>query len=148
VETSFLKLVDQTRLNNYLGLKMVEGHSLSRPTKSSRNYAYIEIPVLGFRKLTSDAKDGSSNDPKGNELSDKAARNSFIEVVPACTVNVRGNYRFEVHPSAQVHSFGIAQGMYYLEPEDGELIPSYRLWLRKDIELSDLNYAIRIYMRT
>lgn len=126
-------MVDGSRLSNYLGLKMTEGHEIGRPTQASRSYAYIEVPVLTLR--------GSDGD------SDEAKRNAYIEVVPACTVDVKGRCRFEVHPNPKLFEYGMAQGSYYLEPEDGELVPSIRVWLRRDLSLSNLDYAIRIYMR-
>lgn len=133
METSYLRMVDGTRLSNYLGLKMQEGYEVGRPTQAARSYAYIEIPVMTLR--------GNGED------SSEAKRNAYVEVVPACTVNVKGRCRFEVHPNPKLYEYGMAQGMYYLEPEDGELIPSIRIWLRRDLSLSDLDYAIRIYMR-
>jgi hypothetical protein len=131
---SFLKLVDQSRLKNYLGLSVAPGYEIRRPNQNSRDYAYIEVPILGFR-----GSDG--------EVSPEARRGSYVEVVPACTVNVRGTYRFEVHPNKKIYEFGMAEGMFYLEPEDGQITPSYRILLRKDIALQDLDFCIRIYMR-
>lgn len=133
--SSYLKMVDQTRLSNYLGLKMVDGYELTRCKFSSRNYAYIEIPVLHFLNTT----DG--------ETSKEAKRNSYVQVVPACTVDTRGSYRFEIHPDQKLFQFGMAQSSYYVEPESGLVTPSIYVWLRKDINLADLDYAIRIYMR-
>jgi hypothetical protein len=135
METSFLKMVDQTRLSNYLGLKMAESFAYSRPSQPNRGYAYIEIPALALVNTA----DGS--------VDNKALRNQYIKVRPACTVNVRGSYRFEVHPNPQLFEYGIAQGMYYIEPESGEMIPDIYIQLRKDLDLDSLDYAIRIYMR-
>lgn len=134
METSYLKLVDQTRLRNYLGLQMADGYEIKRPEVPSRGYAYIEVPALSL--LDSDGKHGS-----------EANRNSYVDLIPACTVNVRGNYRFEVHPNPRLLDYGMTQGMYYLEPEEGQKIPSVKLWLRRDLDISKLDYAVRIYMR-
>jgi hypothetical protein len=134
--SSYLKLVDQIRIKNYLGMEMAEGHELRRPKSVSRGYAYVEVPVLGFLD-----KDG--------ELVQEAKKGSHIQVVPACTVDVRGSYRFEVHPSRALLEYGMSSGMFYLEPDSskGRHSPSIYVTLRKDISVQDLDYAIRIYMR-
>lgn len=134
METSYLKMVDLTRLKNYLGLEMAEGFEFKRPETANSGYAYIDIPALSIL----------SND---GELGIEAKRNAYIDLIPACTVNVKGRYRFEVHPNPKLLDYGMTQGMYYLEPENGEKIPSMKIWLRKDLDIADLDYAVRIYMR-
>lgn len=135
METSYLKLIG-SRLSNHLGLKMDEGYEFSFPQVQERNYAYVEIPV----KELVNAADGKPVE--------KGMRNQQILVVPACSVDVKGHYRFEVHPNAQLWNYGVVQGMYYLEPKEGMKVPSFHIALRRDFELSDIDYAVRIYMRT
>lgn len=136
METSYLKMVDHTRLNTYLGLKMEPGYEISRPKQSTRNYAYIEVPVLAVLNTAT------------GESSMAGARNQNIQIVPACTVSTKGNYRFEVHPNPQLFEYGMAQGMYYIEPESGLVTPSIYVQLRKDLDATKLDYSIRIYMRS
>lgn len=133
--SSYLKLVDESRQKNYLGLKMDGGKEVIRPTQMSRGYAYIEIPIRGI------LKDG--------ELGDRAARNSYVELQAACTVSVKGPYRFEVHPNPKLLEYGLFPGMFYLESEEGERNVSVQLWLRRDLDIQEagLDYAVRIYMR-
>lgn len=135
METSYLKLIDGTRIQNYLGLKMDDGYIAAKPQEAGRNYAYLEIPA---RELYN---------PSDESVVMKGMRNQYIRVIPACSVNVRGNYRFEVEPNPALAEFGALQGRYYLEPGDGQLVPHFHLWLRRDLELSDIKWAIRLYMR-
>lgn len=135
METSYLKLLG-SRLSNHLGLKMDEGYEYSFPQVQERNYAYIEIPV---KELFN---------PTEEKVVDKGLRNQHLLVVPACTVDVKGSYRFEVHPNPKLWSYGIVQGLYYLEPKEGTKAPSFSVVLRRDLELSDIDYAVRIYMRS
>ena len=134
METSYLKMVDDTRLRNYLGLEMAEGHTYNKPSSVNQGYAYIDIPALSL--LDSDGEYGP-----------EAKRNAYVDLIPACKINVRGRYRFEIHPNPELYNYGMVQGMYYVEPDSGERIPSMKLWLRRDLDISQLKYAVRIYMR-
>lgn len=134
METSFLKVLD-SRISNYLGLKMDPGYSFASPGIQERNYAYIELPVKELYL------------PSEEKVVSKGLRNQHILVLPPCTVDVKGNYRFEVHPNPKFWDYGIVQGMYYLEPKDGVRTPGFSVVLRRDMESSDLDWAVRIYMR-
>lgn len=134
METSFLRL-NNTRVGSYLGLRMSEGVPYRFPQVSSRDYAYIEIPVQELYN------------PADECVVTKALRNQYIRVIPACTVNVKGHYRFEVHPNPALNKFGPVQAPFYLEPEDGEFCPSFYIALRRDMSITDIDWAIRIYMR-
>lgn len=140
METSYLKLVSGSRLSNYLGLEMAEGYEFRYPTAQERNYSYIEVPVKELINSTTMESIGEGQ---------KGLRNQHIYVVPACTVDVKGNYRFEVHPNPAFWNYGATQGMFYLEPRDGRQVPGFHVALRKDLDLSTLvsDWAIRIYMR-
>ena len=130
---SYLKLVDDLRIRNYLGLAMDEGKEYKRAAKMSQGYAFIEIPIRGL------VKDG--------ELVQEGLRNQYLELQAAATVEVKGNYRFEVHPNPALLEYGMTSGMYYLEPDEGRKQLSTHIWLRKDLDLSKIDYAVRIYMR-
>lgn len=135
METSYMKLIG-SRLSNHLGLKMEEGHEYRFPQIQERNYAYVEIGATALYL------------PSEEKYLDKALRNQQVKVLPACTVDVKGHYRFEVHPNPQLWEYGTCQGMYYLEPREGEIRPGFYVALRKDLDLKDIDYAIRIYMRS
>lgn len=136
MDTSYLSLAGGSRLSNYLGITMDAGHVFSYPGIQERQYGYIEIPVLELRNTAT------------GEVVDKALRNQHIMVVPACSVDVRGNYRFEVHPYPELWSHATVQGMYYLEPREGRKVPAFYMTMRKDMDKADIAYAIRIYMRS
>lgn len=135
MSTSYLSMASGARISNYLGLKMDEGIAFRYPGIQERQYAYVEIPVARMELATN------------GEVVDKALRNQMIRIVPACSVEVRGAARFEVHPNRAFWDFGTVQGMYYLESKEGRLVPSFHIQLRKDLELTGDDYAIRIYMR-
>lgn len=136
METSYLSMVSGSRIKNFLGLKMDEGIDYKNAGVQERAYAYIEIPVRHIENMST------------GEISMKGLRNQVVRIVPACTVNVRGNYRFEVHPDRSLWAYGVVEGMYYLESQEGELEPSFYMQLRKDMELSAGSPVIRIYMRS
>lgn len=136
METSYLSLVSGSRISNFLGLKMDQGVDYTRPGVQERQYAYIEIPVRHIENVTT------------GEIGMRALRNQLVRIVPACTVNVRGNYRFEVHPDRTLWAYGIVEGMFYLEPKEGEFSPSFHMQLRRDMELVPGTSVIRIYMRS
>lgn len=135
METSYLKLIG-SRLSNHLGLKMDEGYEYMFPQVQERNYGYVEIPVKELYN------------PGEEKAVEKGLRNQQLIVVPACTVDVKGHYRFEVHPNPQLWNYGIVQGMYYLEPKEGTKSPNFSIVLRKDLDPAEIEYAVRIYMRT
>lgn len=134
--TSYLSMVSGSRIGNYLGLKMDEGKAYRHPGVQQRQYAYIEIPIRHLINTST------------GEIVEKGLRNQVIQVVPACTVDVRGDYRFEVHPDPELWQFGIVQGMFYLEPLSGKQEPSFYMHLRKDMTIDPERAVIRIYMRT
>lgn len=136
METSYLSMVSGSRIKNFLGLTMDAGVDYKHAGVQERNYAYIEIPIRHIENMTT------------GEIGMKALRNQLIRVVPACTVQVRGNYRFEVHPDRSLWAYGVVEGMFYLEPQEGEMEPSFYMHLRKDMELSKDSPVIRIYMRS
>ncbi len=86
--------------------------------------------------------------PSDESILTKGSRNQYLRVMPACTVEVKGHYRFEVHPNPALNIFGLVQAPYYLEPEDGRMNPGFYIALRRDLDLKDIDWAIRIYMRS
>lgn len=137
MSTSYLSLVSGSRVSNYLGLKMDPGTEFSYPPTGDSQYAYIEIPVRVILVSTGEVLEAGT----------KALRNQHVYIQPACTVHVRGSYRFEVHPNPAFWEYGTAQGSYYLEPGEGLLTPGFYVSLKKDLDPSKIVYAVRIYMR-
>ncbi len=131
MDTSYANWARGNRLTQYAGLQMAEGV----PLKYGADYAYVEVPA----DVLINAADGSRTD--------KALRNQSIIVVPACTLNVRGSYRIQVEPNPALWVFGPVQSQYYIHPESGLSTPSFYVYPRKDFDLADLQYAVRLYLR-
>ncbi len=130
--TSFLIMNKGGSVAKYLGLQMSEGF----PYKFGRDYTYLEIPIEGFFNETE------------QRLSKKALRNQHVRIVPACSVEVTGPYKFLVEPNPKLAEHGATSAGYYLNSGDGRRTPHFYLTLKRDLELTDdLDYAIRIYMR-
>lgn len=131
MDTSYLNLARGNRLSSYLGLEMVSGYTM----RYAQDYTYVEIPILGFYH------------PGEDKVLEKVLRNQYVRVLPACTVQVRGHYKVEIEPCQEVYEFGMAQGRYYIEPGTDQQVPGFYLQVRKDVNMTDLPHAIRIYMR-
>lgn len=129
MDSAFLNLVRGNRVTSYLGLQMVDG----KEYKYGPIYQYVEVPVLGFGSDT-------------GELVDEVKRNQHVFVQPACSINVRGGQTVEVEPNPSLAAFGQVQAGYKVHPASGEMVPGFWFTARKDTKLSDLTYAIRLYM--
>ncbi len=136
LDSSYARLAGDVHLKNRLQLRMLGDYNYKFPTQAERQYAYVEIPVL---ELINTSEDGGPVT--------EGKRNQYIRVVPACITNVKGNYRWEVHPNPSLNKYGIVQAPYYLESGEGEVQPSFHIWLRRDLPLGEIDYAVRIYMR-
>lgn len=131
MESAFLKLVAGTRLTNYMGLKM----DTDVPYKFGKSYLYIEIPVAAVL--------GAESATVEDML---VKRNQHVFIKPACMVNVKGSNIIEVEPYPDLAQYGQVQAGYKIHPGTGEIIPGFWFSARKDIDISKLEYAIRIYM--
>lgn len=129
MDSMFLNLVRGNRLTAYMGLEMSEGHVY----KFSKDYTYIEIPLL-------EARNG------GEKVKDKALRNQHIELVPACRVKLHGSYKLLVKTNPDLQAIGNAPTVFMVEEEIGH--PSFYITLRKDLDLSKLEWAVRLYLVT
>lgn len=132
MDTAYLKLVSGTRLSNYMGLEMLEGH----PYKYTPSYLAIDVPLRGFRTADSPV------------LVDEVKRNQHVFVVPACTVNVRGSYIVEVEPNPELAEFGQVQAGYKIHPGQGRKEPGFWFTARKDVTKDMFPVAIKLYMIT
>ena len=94
----------------------------------------MEIPALEFWN------------PSEEEVLKKGLRNQHLKVLPACKLQVRGSYRVLVEPNPALSEFGTAQAMYFIPPGTGDVTPSFYVSLRKDLDLKDIEWAIRLYL--
>lgn len=131
LETSYLNMCRGTRLTSYLNLKMIEGQAY----RFGPDYTYVEIPILGFEK------DGEK------ALVTKVLRNQYVRIVPACTVDVKGTAKLQVEPNPDLGPYGLFQPGYYINPGSGLQEPGFYFQARRDLEVADLKYAVRLYLR-
>lgn len=128
MESAYLKLASGSRLSNYLGLQMREGYAY----RYGKHYLYIEIPVAAIAE--------------GEAGSLQVKRNQHVFVESAATLEIRGNQIVEIEPNPELAQYGQIQGNYKLHPGSTRQVAGFWFTARKDIDLSTLEYAVRIYM--
>lgn len=126
---TFLKLMEGSRLTNYMGLEMLGGAEM----KKGQGYLYLEIP---FGEVEVD----------GVKTHGVVKRNQHVLLESSCKVNVKGNQVIEIEPNTQLAAWGQVQPSYKIHPQSGEQVPGVWFTARKDCDISDLPYLIRIYM--
>ena len=127
METVFVNLVRGNRLSALIGLKLPEG----LVPKYGPQYQYVEIPVKCFRK------------DDGSEL-DEAKANQHLEVIPNCTIQVRGSQPVMIHYNPALQAVGTHSGSHIVWPGSGEHSPGFYVSFRKAVSAADLGWAIRI----
>lgn len=130
MESSFLNLGRGNRTTAYMGLELDPGVEI----KYEKGYTYMDIPV---RELVNGE----------GVIVEKGLRNQHLRVIPACSVDLKGDYKILVEPNPALAEFGAVQGMYYIQPGTGRQTPGFYITLRKDLDLSQIQYGIRMYMR-
>ncbi len=127
MEAVFGNLVRGNRLSALVGLKLPEGQA----PKFGPQYQYVEIPVKCFRK------------DDGTEL-DKANPNQHLEVIPNCTIQVRGSQPVMIHYNPALQAVGNHSGSHIVWPGGDAHIPSFYVSFRKAVNVTDVEWAIRI----
>ena len=130
MDTSFLNLARGNRLNRDMGLVMEE----SNIYMFGNDYTYIEIPVLAA--LSSDG-----------DMVQKVSRNQYVRIIPACSIKPTARAKVLVEPNPDLAQWGLFQPSYYVHGDGESLVPGFMFQARKDLSLSDLDYAIRLYLR-
>lgn len=128
MDSFFLNLVRGNRITAHMGLMTPNGN---QHLKFGPGYMYVEIPVKCFRK------------DDGTEL-DKASPNQHLEVVPDCTIKVRGGQAVMVHYNPAFQVVGNLAGSHIVWPGGEEHIPSFYVSFRKGISTSDIEWAVRL----
>lgn len=131
MESSFLNLNRGNRLSSYMGLEMAPGVA-SLPF--TPGFTHIDIPPLHLEK-----DDGT--------VLEQGLRNQHLRIVPACTVDLRGDYKLLVEPNPALAAVGSVQGMYYIQSGSGRQAPGIWITLRKDFNPADLPWVVRLYLR-
>lgn len=131
MDSQFLNLVRGTRLSAHLGLQMLPDVAY----KFAPSYLYVEIPVDSFWN------------PGEEKVQGKGLRNQHLLVQPACTIDVRGSCLVEVEPNRALSEYGtISGGIYRVHPGSGRITPGFYVTLRRDMELADVDWAVRLYL--
>lgn len=128
METSYLKLMKGSRLTNYMRLEMDAG---IEPVLG-KNYLYLDIPLAG-----ASTEEGMSMQVK---------RNQHVWIAAAAHIDMKGRNFIEVEPNPALAEMGQVQGTYRLHPDSGRKQLGFWFTARKDADLTELEYAVRIYM--
>ena len=129
METSYLKLMKGSRLSNYMRLEMDKN---VEPVLG-KNYLYLEIPVAG---AVADEE----------LLTMQIKRNQHVWIKSAATVDMKGRNFIEVEPNPALAEMGQVQPTYRVHPDSGKKGLGFWFTARKDVDLTELEYAVRIYM--
>lgn len=129
METSYLKLTQGSRLNNYMGLKMLGDFKY----KFGKNYLYLDIPVHWALNAE-------------GEGTQEVKRNQHVLIQAAATVNVKGQSFIEVEPNPALAEYGQVQGLFRVHPDSGEQNLEFWFTARRDLDLTKLDFAVRLYM--
>lgn len=132
METSYLKLMNGSRLSNYMRLEMDEG---TEPVLG-KNYLYLEIPLAG----------AIIEDAYKTQVSMEVKRNQHVWIRSAATVDMKGRNFIEVEPNPALAELGQVQAVYRVHPDSGKKQLGFWFTARKDTDLTSLEYAVRIYM--
>lgn len=129
MDSVFLNLVRGNRVNALMGLELDGGGS----PKFSSDYCYIEVGLKEFFL------------PTEEKIVTKALRNQHVRIVPACKLNLRGNYRILVKTNPKLQEVSNCPAMFVLDTNEGEQ-PWFYATMRKDVDVSDLTWCVRLYM--
>lgn len=130
MDTSYLKLLNgSSRIKNYMGLVLDPGVV----PEAGKNYMYIDLPVRNAIVAEGEAVT-------------EVKRNQHVWIQAAGKVDVKGMNFIEVEPNPALAEMGQVQGLYRIHPGSGEKQLGFWFTARRDVDLSVLKYAVRIYM--
>jgi hypothetical protein len=127
--TAFIKLSSDNTRKNYLGLATQEG----MPIRFSQDYMSVEV-------LPS-----SIWNPSEEKFVDKAMRNQHLKLEAACTIHPKYQYRALVKTNPMLQEVASAPAMFMVESGEGGPV-SFFATFRKDFEVKDLSWLVRIYL--
>lgn len=131
MDGAFLNLVRGNRLKSWMGLELPEG--ITAP-KYGPQYHYVEIPVGQVLKDGEPVTDG------------KVARNQHVEIVAACTIKIRGQSPVLVVYNDELQRVASLGSMTIIHPGGEPLAPSFWATFRKDFNVEDMSWAVRLYL--
>lgn len=131
MDGAFLNLVRGNRLKSWVGLTLPEG--VTAP-KYGPQYHYVEVPVGQVLKDGEPVTDG------------KIARNQHVEIVAACTIKVRGQSPVLVVYNDELQRVASLGSMTIVHPGGDDMSPSFWATFRKDFNVEDIKWAVRLYL--
>lgn len=141
IPSSFLRLVQGNRIQRFLRLTMDEGV----PFQYGKDYFSVMVPDRGF--LVLDPESGKYKKPKTSNKG-IAQVGDYIKIVPACTIFPVGPYLTQVEANPELSEYGIVQGSYYIDHEcKTSFNPCIHMEVKKELDLSQLDYVVKIRMR-
>lgn len=131
IESAFINLVRGNRLSMYMGLQL----DSKEPPRFAKDYSYVEVAVREFWN------------PTEEKTVTKALRNQHLLVRPACVVNLKGSYKVLVKTNPKLQEVCSCPALLVLDVGEGEQ-PSFYATFRKDFDVSELDWCVRLYMFT
>lgn len=132
MDTSFSNLTRGSRLTAYVGLQMTPDFAY----KFGPEYAYAEIPVQHLYLMSEE------------KIVREGKKNQRLAIVPACSINARGvGTHVQIEPNYKLAEYGDLSPGYYVHTGEGVVVPTTYITLRRDLDLADVGYAIRMYLR-
>ena len=128
MDPTFLNLARNNRIPRMMGLEMAP----EIPYTFSKDYTYIEVPL--WKMLDSDG-----------EITDKASRNQYVELVSAASLKLSYEAKCLAVPNPLLFKYGVLPSMMLLDGKDRMLV-TVPITLRKDLKIAELEYLVRIYL--
>lgn len=133
METSFSNLTRGARLSSYVGLQMTENYAY----RFGPEYAYVEIPIQHLYLMSEE------------KVVREGKKNQRLAIVPACAINPRGTgTHVQVEPNYKLAAYGDISPGFYVHTGEGVVVPTTYITLRRDLDLADAGYAVRLYLRS
>lgn len=130
MDSTFLNLVRGNRMSSLMGLKLPEGQA----PKYGPGYLYVEIPVKSVLKDGEPVEEG------------KISRNQHVEIIADCIIKVRGSYPVLVEYNSELQKVANLGSMSIVHPGNEEFSPSFWASFRKDFQVQDISWAVRLYL--
>lgn len=128
IESTFLRISRAGNLERHICLQMAEGHTY----RFAKDHTYMEVPL--WKMLNGDG-----------EITEKASRNQYIELVSAASVKLQLGTKLLVQPNPLLNKFGIVPSLV-LNVEEERQILTVPITLRKDLRWDPQDWLIRVYM--
>lgn len=129
----FLNLVRGNRLKSWMGLELPEG--VTAP-KYGPQYHYVEVPVGQVLKDGEPVAEG------------KVVRNQHVQITAACSIKVRGQSPVLVVYNDELQQVANLGSMAIIHPGGEAVTPSFWATFRKDFNVEDIKWAVRLYLIT